>query len=110
TVIGMWFGKLLPIIPLGYLVLSCISWILYMFDKGDARRNAHRTPENTLHFFDVVGGWPGALIAQQQSRHKTAKAAFQFIFWFTVIANIVGVVVLVQSGTARSLTTFLFGG
>lgn len=60
---------------------------MYGLDKAAAGRDARRTPENSLHLADLLGGWPGALIAQQQFRHKTIKQPFRSIFWFTVIAN-----------------------
>jgi uncharacterized membrane protein YsdA (DUF1294 family) len=37
----------------------------------------------------LIGGWPGALIAQQVLRHKSRKNAFQFMFWMTVVLNYV---------------------
>lgn len=107
--VGAVLGKLPVIIPLGYIALSFISWISYMFDKGAARRSAQRTPENTLHFVDLLGGWPGALIAQQQSRHKTMKRSFQTVFWFTILANIAAAIVFVGSGTAQSFMETLLG-
>ena len=35
-----------------------------------------------------VGGWPGAIVAQQVLRHKTAKRTFRIRFWLSVAANI----------------------
>ena len=35
-----------------------------------------------------VGGWPGAIVAQQLFRHKTAKRSFRIRFWLSVAANI----------------------
>lgn len=32
-----------------------------------------RTQESTLHGLSLLGGWPGALIAQQVLRHKSKK-------------------------------------
>jgi uncharacterized membrane protein YsdA (DUF1294 family) len=43
-----------------------------------------RTRERTLHLIDLLGGWPGGLLAQDRLRHKTRKATFQLVFWATV--------------------------
>ena len=110
SVIGTSFGTIPAVIPIGYALLSCVSYIMYTVDKAAAGKDMQRIPESNLHFVDLVGGWPGALIAQQQSRHKTVKASFQSIFWFTVLANIAAVVWLVRSGIAHSLTSSLLGG
>lgn len=105
------FLGLLPIIVMaGYLLMSSVSFLMYTLDKAAAGKGAQRTPENTLHFADLLGGWPGALIAQQLSRHKTVKASFQFAFWITVFANLLAVAWLVYSGTARALSNSWLGG
>ncbi|RDZ26022.1 DUF1294 domain-containing protein [Lysobacter silvisoli] len=91
---------LIPIlIAAGYGVVSVVSYFAYTADKSAAGRGAQRTPESTLHLIDLLGGWPGALIAQQRSRHKTVKASFQSVFWFTVILNLAAVAWLLHSGT-----------
>ncbi|UHQ23773.1 DUF1294 domain-containing protein [Lysobacter sp. 5GHs7-4] len=93
------FLGLLPIVVMaGYLLMSSVSFLMYTLDKAAAGKDARRTPENTLHVVDLLGGWPGALIAQQLSRHKTIKASFQFAFWITVFANLTVVAWLVYSG------------
>ena len=51
-------------------------------------RGAWRTPESTLHFLALAGGWPGALLAQQFLRHKSTKVEFRSVFWGTVIMNV----------------------
>ena len=63
------------------------TFMLYAFDKTAAKDGARRTPESTLHWFSVAGGWPGALIAQQVLRHKSKKKSFRTVFWVTVIIN-----------------------
>ena len=60
------------------------------------RRGLQRTPERTLQGLAVIGGWPGALLAQGLLRHKNRKAAFQRVFWLCVIANITSVAVLLR--------------
>lgn len=109
SIIGAFFGFLPVIVTVGYLLLSCLSYILYALDKVAAGKGRQRTPEATLHLVDLLGGWPGALIAQQQYRHKTVKASFQSVFWFTVLINIAAVFLLVRSGIALSLTSLLLG-
>jgi len=70
-----------------YLGASIVTYIAYAFDKSKAQRGAWRTPESTLHFFALIGGWPGAAIAQQTLRHKSQKRDFRIVFWLTVIVN-----------------------
>jgi len=77
-----------------YVAASLITYLVYAQDKSAARRNARRTPENTLHLLAVAGGWPGALFAQQFLRHKSIKSEFRAVFWATVILNTVAFVLL----------------
>ena len=91
----------IPVVVAGvYLALGLVSYLMYFFDKLAAGRGAQRIPENSLHLFDALGGWAGALIAQQQFRHKTVKQPFQAIFWVTVAVNLAGAWWLLHSGTA----------
>lgn len=71
-----------------YLVLSLLTYIAYWLDKSASQSGRWRTAESTLHFFSLIGGWPGALIAQQIFRHKTKKQPFRTIFWLTIFVNI----------------------
>ncbi|MEC5385422.1 DUF1294 domain-containing protein [Uliginosibacterium sp. H3] len=78
----------LPVMVLAiYLFESVLSFATYAFDKHAARTGKRRTPEMTLHFFDLLGGWPGGLLAQKWLRHKTSKQSFQTAFWVTVVLN-----------------------
>ncbi|GHE22029.1 DUF1294 domain-containing protein [Halomonas urumqiensis] len=70
-----------------YALLSVITFIMYGIDKAAAGKGRRRTPEATLLFAGLVGGWPGALIAQRVFRHKTRKQPFQAIFWCGVLVN-----------------------
>jgi uncharacterized membrane protein YsdA (DUF1294 family)/cold shock CspA family protein len=106
-------GALLGIVPaliaIGYLALSGLSYIMYDIDKAAAGKGAQRTSESTLHAVDLLGGWPGALVAQQRLRHKTAKASFQRVFRITVLVNIALAAWLANSDFVRFLTASLFG-
>lgn len=92
------FG-LLPAALVGiYIGMSAVSYLMYGYDKIAAKRDAQRTPEASLHLADLLGGWPGALIAQQQFRHKTAKRSFQIACWATVVGNLAAAAWLLRSG------------
>jgi len=77
-----------------YAVTSLTCFVAYALDKSAAKHDAWRTPERTLLVLGLVGGWPGALLAQQWLRHKTSKRSFQQLFWVTVTANVAGFVYL----------------
>ena len=70
-----------------YFGLSIITFFAYAFDKSKAQRGQWRTQESTLHLLALLGGWPGAAIAQQLLRHKSKKTEFRVVFWFTVVVN-----------------------
>lgn len=80
-------GAIPAIVPLAYGALSLLAILAYGGDKSAARKGHWRTPESTLHLIGLLGGWPGAMLAQQMFRHKSSKAEFQFMFWLTVFAN-----------------------
>ena len=69
---------------LAYPLVSLFSFCQYWLDKQSAQKGRWRTPENSLHIAELLGGWPGALVAQQVFRHKTRKASFQLVFWAIV--------------------------
>ena len=77
-----------------YAGACVVTLIAYARDKRAAERGDWRTPESTLHVLALLGGWPGALLAQQWLRHKSTKAEFRAVFWGTVGLNKVGFLVL----------------
>jgi uncharacterized membrane protein YsdA (DUF1294 family)/cold shock CspA family protein len=80
-----WRAHALPsLLALAVVGASAASFVLYARDKGAAEANRRRTPEATLHLWALLGGWPGALVAQHVLRHKSRKASFQTVFWATV--------------------------
>ncbi len=67
--------------------MSLLAFVLYRHDKRQAGNGGQRTPENVLHTLELLGGWPGALLAQQLFRHKTRKVSFQIAFWLIVLVH-----------------------
>lgn len=70
-----------------YAVMSLLAFFLYWHDKNRARNDGWRMPEKVLHGVELLGGWPGALLAQQRFRHKTRKLSYQTVFWMIVLLH-----------------------
>jgi uncharacterized membrane protein YsdA (DUF1294 family)/cold shock CspA family protein len=84
-----------------YYGASIITYGSYARDKTAAQKaGRRRTPESTLHLMSLVGGWPGALIAQVLLRHKTRKTSFLIEYWLTVIVNCIALVFIVGKGVS----------
>lgn len=71
-----------------YALASVVSASLYAVDKRRAVRNAggkgrpeRRVSERTLHAADLLGGWPGGLLARRSLRHKTDARAKRGFVW-----------------------------
>jgi uncharacterized membrane protein YsdA (DUF1294 family)/cold shock CspA family protein len=79
---------------------SIITYSVYAWDKKAAQKAGWRIPEKTLHLMSLVGGWPGALIAQVLLRHKTRKPSFLIGYWLTVIVNCIALGVIVVKGVS----------
>lgn len=70
-----------------YGVASIACYIGYAVDKRAAEQKKWRISETVLLLLGLVGGWPGALIAQEVLRHKTKKVTFRTLFWMSVAVN-----------------------
>ena len=69
----------------GWVVLaSAITYGLYAWDKRCAQRGEWRISEQFLHIWELIGGWPGAFLAQRRLRHKSAKFSYLFTFWLII--------------------------
>lgn len=69
---------------LAYGLASGLAFAVYGYDKRQAKAGEWRIPEKVLHTIELLGGWPGALLAQQVFRHKTRKLSYQLWFWLIV--------------------------
>lgn len=81
-------------IPALYFLASVACYIAYATDKSAAKAGSWRISENNLLLLGMIGGWPGAIVAQQVLRHKSSKTTFREAFWGSVIVNVVLFVLL----------------
>lgn len=86
------FGSLPLVVPAVYVAGSLVTFFAYAMDKAAARNDRWRIPESTLHALGLLGGWPGALVAQKALRHKSRKRSFQAVFLGTVLLNCVALI------------------
>ncbi|KAJ4454664.1 putative membrane protein [Paratrimastix pyriformis] len=70
-----------------YGIGSFLAFLLSWCDKCKARSGQWRISENTLHTVELLGGWPGALLAQQLFHHKTRKSSYRIAFWAIVLVH-----------------------
>jgi uncharacterized membrane protein YsdA (DUF1294 family)/cold shock CspA family protein len=81
--------------------LSLVTFGIYGYDKAQAQNNGPRVPEVVLHLLGLLGGTPGAFIAMRTFHHKTSKQSFQTVFWLTVAAQVVVLVILLLTRFIR---------
>jgi uncharacterized membrane protein YsdA (DUF1294 family)/cold shock CspA family protein len=79
---GMWLAAV------WLLLVSALTAFVYYDDKRRAQSGDWRAKETHLHLFALIGGWPGAFLAQHKLRHKVSKPSFQFMFWITVALHL----------------------
>jgi uncharacterized membrane protein YsdA (DUF1294 family)/cold shock CspA family protein len=102
---GAWIALPLMLAYAGFMVYAVLTrnaplWVLpaslginlaaffaYWQDKYAAENRKWRTPEDTLHFWSLAGGWAGAWFAQQVLRHKSKKESFRAAYWLTVVMH-----------------------
>ncbi len=75
------------------LAASLVTYAAFAHDKLRAVKGGKRVPEAQLLLLAMVGGWPGAKLAQGRHRHKTRKQPFRM---FLNIVPIVWLVLLIM--------------
>ncbi|MFO0888602.1 MAG: cold shock and DUF1294 domain-containing protein [Isosphaeraceae bacterium] len=104
------FGRLPWLVPILVLGMSAAAFVIYAVDKSAARNGRRRVPESTLHTLSLLGGWPGAMLAQQTLRHKSSKTSFRLVYWATVALNVLAVLALTVPTARHALLTWLQAG
>ncbi len=92
--------NLFLLLGLDYGFMSLVTYAVYAADKAAARRRRCRVPERTLHLLALLGGWPGALLAQRRLRHKTSKSGFRLVLRLTVLLHGVLLVMMLAHAAA----------
>jgi uncharacterized membrane protein YsdA (DUF1294 family)/cold shock CspA family protein len=81
-------GRIPYLVIFVYLGMSSATLIAYLLDKSAAMNRRWRIKEEQLHLLELLGGWPGALFAQQAFRHKSRKGSYRIVFWICVVLNV----------------------
>ncbi len=85
----LYIAKVIPLALLAcYAFVSFISFSCYYIDKRAARKDLWRLSESNLQLGALLGGWPGALLAQGVFRHKIRKPLFLLVFYIIVSLHI----------------------
>ena len=75
----------------GLGLINLIAFTAHARDKRAAIRGAERTPESRLHLWELLGGWPGALLAMTLFRHKLRKFSYLLVLGVIILAWAVGI-------------------
>jgi len=78
-----------------YGFMSTVTFIAFAIDKraainGANRARVNRIPEATLHTLELLGGVPGALLAQRLLRHKSRKVSYRAVLWLIATLHVAG--------------------
>nr|WP_315184007.1 DUF1294 domain-containing protein [uncultured Albidiferax sp.] len=87
VVLGVWgvWSYRLPIwLVAAVLGVNLLTVLAYARGQQPARASRWRTPEPILHLLSLLGGWPGAGVAQAILRYRSRKPSFATLYWCTV--------------------------
>ncbi|MEC9374244.1 MAG: DUF1294 domain-containing protein [Planctomycetota bacterium] len=72
-----------------YVAMSIVTALAYAVDKRAATRGTWRVSERSLHFMELLGGWPGALVASRMIRHKSKKKSYRAVLGLIIVLHVV---------------------
>ena len=68
---------------------SIVTFVLYGYDKNQARTGGIRVPEVVLHSMALLGGFLGGWLGMFVFHHKTRKPIFKVVLGISTILNAV---------------------
>ncbi len=71
--------------------INLVTFLMYGYDKAQAKSGGLRTPEVVLHGLALAGGFLGGWVGRYFFHHKTRKPVFTVVL---VIATILWLVIL----------------
>ncbi|BDT67932.1 hypothetical protein os1_21110 [Comamonadaceae bacterium OS-1] len=81
---GVWSYRLPVWLVAAVLAVNLLTVLAYAKGLQTARNRSWRTPEPVLHLLSLLGGWPGAGLAQAVMRYRSQKPSFGTLYWCTV--------------------------
>jgi uncharacterized membrane protein YsdA (DUF1294 family) len=78
----------LPFYWMWLVALSLVTWVLYGFDKAQAKRGGLRVPEMVLHGLALLGGFAGGWLGRWMFHHKTRKRGFTVVLAASTLLHV----------------------
>lgn len=75
-------------------IINVVAFVVYAFDKVQAKRKGGRVPERTLLWLARIGGGAGCWLGMLVFRHKTKHIRFKVLVPLWTIVWVVGIVIL----------------
>jgi uncharacterized membrane protein YsdA (DUF1294 family) len=69
-------------------IASLVTFLVYGYDKAQARNGGWRVPEKVLHILALAGGFAGGWAGRSVFRHKTKKVFFTFILAVSTLLHL----------------------
>ena len=73
-----------------YLGLSVLCGVMHIWDKHQAAVGGWRVKEKTLHSFELLGGWPGAILVTRAINHKVSKPKYMWTLYSIGALHLLG--------------------
>lgn len=77
-------------------VINIITFLIFAYDKHEAKIGGWRISEKTLFILSILGGSIGGILGMYTFRHKTKKWYFKLGFPFILILQILLAIDLIK--------------